>query len=194
MFGPDHLKFADVLFDLAYIFLLFDKNEHAINIYAEVSRIRLRKLSNQSFLMSLTNAALANACCVRKHRALKLVQRALRVMVKMLPSKNLLLVSTFRLHFLIKYKITFDKYERFYKTTGLLRFSTLLKIQTDSVKLCLDIHDEMNLITAKNYLELARIYQASHKYLVSHNFYFIFNVVYNIFFFPCMQILFRLGI
>ncbi|XP_050328202.1 uncharacterized protein LOC126758153 [Bactrocera neohumeralis] len=163
VFGRNHLIYADVLFDYAYFLLLFDKPQHAINIYDEVRKIRNRKLCDQSFLISLTDVAFANACYVRKHRSLRLIQNALRVLTRMLPIKNLLLASTLRLHLLIKHQISTDKYARFHRNC-FLEFGKLVKIQTENVNICLDVHDDKNLFTAKNYFELARIYQAGKNY------------------------------
>ncbi|XP_011187860.2 amyloid protein-binding protein 2 [Zeugodacus cucurbitae] len=163
VFGRNHLKYADVMFDYAYFLLIYDKVERAVEIYTEVNKIRLNKLPRDSFLMGLTKAALANAYYLQKHRSNGLVDSAFEVLSKELSITNLLLASVFRLKSLVKSEVAFDKYRRYYKTKK-YDFKKYLNVQIESLNLCVSFEGEQNLLTAKNYFELARLYQASKQY------------------------------
>lgn len=90
------------------------------------------------------------------------IQHAIDIMNKLVPRNNLMLASAKRVKALILEEIALDNPPESNEATQLLNESETL--HQSALELSLDAFGEINVLTAKHYGNLGRLYQSMHKY------------------------------
>lgn len=171
-FGRRHYKYADALMDFAFYLLNVDAIAKSVQIYKEALKIRVALLGQNSLHVAIAQEDLAYALYVHHYSsgnflsALANVDRSIKVMRALVPATHLFLASAKRVKALILEEIALEQasapLDRRAAHNRLLLESE--ELHRSALRLSLDTFGEENVMTAKHYGNLGRLYQSMTKY------------------------------
>ncbi|XP_074643126.1 amyloid protein-binding protein 2-like [Tubulanus polymorphus] len=166
-FGPKHHKYADTLLDYGFYLLNVDSITKAVKVYQMALAIRQGVFGGNNLLVAMAHEDLAYSSYVSEYSsgrfsdAREHAERAIEIILHILPEDHLLSASSKRVKALILEEVAIDS------TNKELEDSLLHEAQDlhlASLALAKKAFGENNVQTAKHYGNLGRLYQSMHRY------------------------------
>lgn len=169
-FGIHHQKYADALLDYGFFLLNVDSISRCVSVYKEALEIKKNVFGNRNLHVAIAHEDLAYALYVLEYStgrfdsAQEHVEKAIDIMKDIVPNNQLMLASAKRVKALILEEIALDHMSSTTNSDydGLLQQSE--ELHQSALKLALEAFGEINVLTAKHYGNLGRLYQSMMKY------------------------------
>ncbi|XP_011158266.1 amyloid protein-binding protein 2 [Solenopsis invicta] len=168
VFDTDHPKYSDVLIDYGFFLLNFDSISNSVTIYKTALDIRRTIFGRTNLQVALAHEDLAYALYVHEYSSGRFDDAsdhagiAIDIMERHLPPNHLMLASARRIKALILEEIAIDN-----ASTPLSEQSLLLKsecLHLSALEMSKTAFGERNVLTAKHYGNLGRLYQSMRKF------------------------------
>ncbi|XP_042896213.1 amyloid protein-binding protein 2 isoform X1 [Parasteatoda tepidariorum] len=165
--GRRTLVMADALMDYGYFLLHIDSTHHSITVYQEVLNILTSILGGQNLRVAAVHEDIAYACYVNEYKtgnfkdAKEHIEKACTIKESLLSEDHFLLPSAKRITALIFEEIANDSHD--YETQHRL-FQRAEELHLSALRVTKNYLGEMNVLAAKHYGNLGRLYQSMKKY------------------------------
>ncbi|CAI9741525.1 protein-binding 2 [Octopus vulgaris] len=166
-FGQRHPKYADTLQDYGFYLLNVDSVAASVKVYQMALDIRLSVFGGNNFHVAVAHEDLAYASYVHEYSsgnfkdAQRHAEKAIEILLKILPSDHLLLSSSKRVKALILEEIAIDNEDKSVREPLL---SEAKELHVQSLNLAINAFGESNVQTAKHYGNLGRLYQSMREF------------------------------
>ncbi|XP_014281356.1 amyloid protein-binding protein 2 isoform X2 [Halyomorpha halys] len=173
LYGEKHLKHADALLDYGFYLLNSDSMKDSVTVYEMALNLKEEVFGSLNLHVAVTHEELAYALYVheyssgRFYQARKHAEKAIAMMMQLLPKEHLLLASAQRVKALILEEIALDHMSDFSEDLSFLENKLLFEAETlhkDALRLARLSFGEDNVQTAKHYGNLGRLYQSMRRY------------------------------
>ncbi|XP_012282541.1 amyloid protein-binding protein 2 [Orussus abietinus] len=168
VFGPHHLKYSDALVDYGFYLLNYDSFVDSVSVYEEALQIRRKIFGRLSLHIATVHEELAYALYVQDYVTGKFQEArlhaeiAIKIMEMLLPNNHFLLASAKRIKALILEEIALDTGATPMSGQNLLLEAESLHLS--ALKLTESVFGKENVLTAKHYGNLGRLYQSMQRY------------------------------
>ncbi|GAB1602277.1 amyloid protein-binding protein 2-like [Argonauta hians] len=162
-FGRRHPIYADTLQDYGFYLLNVDSVAASVKVYQMALDIRLSVFGGNNFHVAVAHEDLAYASYVHEYSSGNFLdarhhaEKAIEILLKILPSDHLLLSSSKRVKALILEEIAIDNDD---KSVQMPLLSEAKELHVQSLNLAINAFGESNVQTAKHYGNLGRLYQS----------------------------------
>ncbi|CAH1403148.1 unnamed protein product [Nezara viridula] len=169
LYGDKHLKHADALLDYGFYLLNSDSMKDSVIVYEKALNLKEEIFGSLNLHVAVSHEELAYALYVheyssgRFYQARKHSEKAIAMMMQLLPKEHLLLASAQRVKALILEEIALDHMSDFSEDQSKLLFEAET-LHKDALRLARLSFGEDNVQTAKHYGNLGRLYQSMRKY------------------------------
>ncbi|KAG7157760.1 Amyloid protein-binding protein 2-like [Homarus americanus] len=163
VFGDKHPKYADTLIDYGFYLLNVDAISQGVQVYQTALEVRQNVFGGINLHVAIAHEDLAYASYVHNYAFGKFTharthaERAIELMLRLLPEDHLLLSSSKRVKALILEEMAIDNPNKDVEKKYLAEAHLLHK---EALALAMRAFGEMNVQTAKHYGNLGRLYQS----------------------------------
>lgn len=163
VFGDKHPKYADTLIDYGFYLLNVDAISQGVEVYQTALDVRQSVFGGINLHVAIAHEDLAYASYVHNYAFGKFTQarthaeRAIELMLRLLPEDHLLLSSSKRVKALILEEMAIDNPNKDVEKKYLGEAHLLHK---EALAMAMRAFGEMNVQTAKHYGNLGRLYQS----------------------------------
>ncbi|KFM68064.1 Amyloid protein-binding protein 2, partial [Stegodyphus mimosarum] len=166
-FGQRNLVMADTLLVYGFYLLHVDAISHSVNVYQNALDLRASILGGKNILVAMAHEDLAYALYVYEYSSGHFnnsrdhVDKALQIKANLLNADHLLWASPKRVKALIIEEIALDSND---KVVQQCLFYEAEDLHLCALHLVQEYFGEMNVLTARHYANLGRLYQSMKKY------------------------------
>ncbi|KAK4308532.1 hypothetical protein Pmani_019770 [Petrolisthes manimaculis] len=170
VFGEEHPKYADTLIDYGFYLLNVDAISQGVKVYQTALDVRQSVFGGVNLHVAIAHEDLAYASYVHNYALGKFNQarthaeKAIELMLRLLPEDHLLLSSSKRVKALILEEMAIDNPNKDVEKQYLEEAHSLHK---EALAMAMRAFGEMNVQTAKHYGNLGRLYQSMRRYLLA---------------------------
>ncbi|CAL4060131.1 unnamed protein product, partial [Meganyctiphanes norvegica] len=163
VFDDKHPKYADTLIDYGFYLLNVDAISQGVEVYETALKVRQNVFSGINLHVAVAHEDLAYASYVHNYACGKFTcarthaERAIELMLRLLPGDHLLLSSSKRVKALILEEMAIDNPDKDTEKKFLAEAHSLHK---QALAMAMRAFGEMNVQTAKHYGNLGRLYQS----------------------------------
>lgn len=163
VFGDQHPKYADTLIDYGFYLLSVDAISQGVQVYQTALDVRQSVFGGINLHVAVAHEDLAYASYVHNYALGKFnharthAEKAIELMLRLLPEDHLLLSSSKRVKALILEEMAIDNPNKDVEKQFLEEAHSLHK---EALAMAMRAFGEMNVQTAKHYGNLGRLYQS----------------------------------
>lgn len=176
-YGSGYYKLAGLLRDFGFYLLYSDHIEQSVRVYQDAYQLRVDTFSSaiNNLHVAVAEEDLAYALYVMEYssgnftKAMEHVKQSIKTMKKLLPSGNLMLASANRVKALILEEMALDVYNSIVSDVDTKMLKKAEKLHQDALSLTKNTFGEENILTAKHYGNLGRLYQSMQKFKEAEN-------------------------
>ncbi|XP_066937070.1 amyloid protein-binding protein 2 isoform X1 [Macrobrachium rosenbergii] len=167
VFGDKHPKYADTLIDYGFYLLNVDAISQGVQVYKTALEVRQYVFGGVNLHVAIAHEDLAYASYVHNYAFGKFdharthAERAIDLMLRLLPEDHLLLSSSKRVKALILEEMAIDNPNKDVEKKYLAEAHSLHK---EALAMAMRAFGEMNVQTAKHYGNLGRLYQSMRRF------------------------------
>ncbi|XP_078682230.1 amyloid protein-binding protein 2-like isoform X2 [Branchiostoma floridae x Branchiostoma belcheri] len=166
-FGPKHPKYSDTLLDYGFYLLNVDNICQSVHVYQAALDIRQSVFGGRNIHVAIAHEDLAYSSYVHQYSSGRFedakfhAERAIEIIVHILPEEHLLLASSKRVKALILEEIAIDCHN---KELENMLLHEAQELHLSSLALAIRAFGVVNVQTAKHYGNLGRLYQSMQRY------------------------------